>query len=73
MECSPPGSSVHGILQARTQERQSFPSAGDLPGPVTESRSSALQTDSLPSEPPGKPNLIKMQMGKFLSSVPHLF
>ena len=32
-----------------------FPSPGDLPDPGTESMSPALQADSLPSEPPGKP------------------
>ena len=32
-----------------------FPSPGDLPDPVTEPRSPALQADSLRSEPPGKP------------------
>ena len=32
-----------------------FPSPGDLPDPGIEPRSSALQADSLPSEPPGKP------------------
>ena len=31
--CSPPGSSVHGILQERMLERLPFPSPGDLPGP----------------------------------------
>jgi len=30
------------------------PPPGDLPNPETESRSPALQVDSLPSEPPGK-------------------
>ena len=30
-----------------------FPSPGDLPDPGIEPRSSALQADSLPSEPPG--------------------
>ena len=33
-----------------------FPSPGDLPDPGTEPRSPALQVDSLPSEPPGRPN-----------------
>ena len=33
-----------------------FPSPGDLPNPGIEPRSSALQVDSLPSEPPGKPH-----------------
>ena len=32
-----------------------FPSPGDLPYPGIEPGSPALQTDSLPSEPPGKP------------------
>ena len=34
-----------------------FPSPGDLPNPGTESRSPALQADSLPAEPQGKPNI----------------
>ena len=33
-----------------------FPSAGDLPGPGIKPKSPALQVDSLPSEPPGKPS-----------------
>ena len=33
----------------------SFPSLGDLPDPGMEPGSPALQADSLPSEPPGKP------------------
>ena len=32
-----------------------FPSPGDLPEPGIKPGSPALQTDSLPSEPPGKP------------------
>ena len=32
-----------------------FPSPGDLPSPDIETGSPALQADSLPSEPPGKP------------------
>ena len=32
-----------------------FPSPGDLPDPGIEPRTSALQADSLSSEPPGKP------------------
>ena len=33
-----------------------FPSPGDLPNSVIEPGSPALQADSLPSEPPGKPS-----------------
>ena len=36
-----------------------FPSSGDLSDPEIEPMSPALQADSLPSEPPGKPLLIK--------------
>ena len=34
-----------------------FPSPGDLPDPGIKPRSPALQADTLPSEPPGKPVL----------------
>ena len=34
---------------------QPFPSPGDLPNPGNEPRSPALRTDSLPTEPQGKP------------------
>ena len=35
MDCSPPGSSVHGILQARILEWVTMPPPGDLPNPGT--------------------------------------
>ena len=38
-----------------------FPSPGDLPDPGTESRSPALQADTLLSELPGKPKVSKSQ------------
>ena len=44
---SPPGSSVHGILQARTLEWVACPPPGDLPNPETEPRSPVLQVHSL--------------------------
>ena len=55
IDSSPPGSFVHVILQARILSGLSFPSSGDLPNPGIKPRSPALQTDSSPSEPPGKP------------------
>ena len=55
MDCSPPGFSVHVILQARILEWVAVPISGDLLSPEIESRSPALQADSLPSEPPAKP------------------
>ena len=57
MDCSPPGSSDHGILQARILEWVAFPSPGDLPDPGMEPGSPPLQTDSSPSEPPGQPKI----------------
>ena len=56
MDCSPAGSSVHGVLQARIL-LLSFPSPEHLPNPVIEPRSPALQAFSLPSELPGKPRI----------------
>ena len=54
VDYSLPGSSFHGTFQARVPEWVAI-SPGDLPNPGIEPRSSTLQTDTLPSEPPGKP------------------
>ena len=43
------------FLQQEYKSGLPFPPPGDLPNPRTEHRSSALQVDSSPSEPPGKP------------------
>ena len=56
MDRSPPGSSVHGLLQARILEWFPIPFPGDLPDPGIELGSLTLQANSLLSEPPGKPN-----------------
>ena len=55
MDCSLPGSSVHGTLQARVLKWVAIPFPGNLPNPGIEPRSPALQADSLPSELSGKP------------------
>ena len=55
MDCGPPGSSVHGILQIRTLDGLPFPSPGDLSYPGIEPLSPALQADSFLLEPSGKP------------------
>ena len=52
MDCSLPGSSVCGILQARILEWVAIPFSKDLSDPRIKTRSPALQADSLPSEPP---------------------
>ena len=53
MDCSLPGSSVHGILQARMVQWVATPFSRRYPDPGIEPMSLALQADSLPSEPPG--------------------
>ena len=58
MDCSPSGSSVHGISQARILEWVAVPSSRDLPHPGIEPASpasNALKADSLPTELSGKP------------------
>ena len=55
MDCSPPGSSVHEFSRQEYWSELPFPSPGDRPNPGIESGSPALQADTLPSEPPGKP------------------
>ena len=56
MDRSPPGSSDHEFSRQEYWSGLPFPSPGDLPDPGIESRSSALQADYLPTEPPGKPH-----------------
>ena len=56
MDCSPPGSSVHGISQAQEYwSRLPFPSPGDLPNPGIKPLSPALSRGFLTPESPGKP------------------
>ena len=55
MDCSPPDSSVHGILQAKILEWVAMPSLRGSSQPRIEPMSPPLQADSLLSEPPGKP------------------
>jgi len=61
-ECSPPDSSVHGILQARMLELDAISSPRGS-SPLTQGSNPGLlrflhwQTDSLPLAPPGKPLL----------------
>ena len=57
IDCSPPGSSVYGILQAGILEWVAMPSFRGSSPPRVEPRSPTLQVDSLPAELPGKPIL----------------
>ena len=56
MDCSPQGSSVHGILQARILEWVTISFSLGSSGLRDQIWSPTLQVDSLLSEPPGKSN-----------------
>jgi len=62
--CSLPGSSVHGILQAKILEWVAI-SSGNLPDPGIKTWSPAFQGDSLPFEPPGKPTNLQLGQPKW--------
>ena len=67
MDCSPPGSSVHGILQARILEWVDIPFSrgSSVPDPGIEPGSPTLQADSLPSETQRKPFLLIKKNQKY--------
>ena len=56
VDCSPPGSSVHGVSRQQYWGGLPCPPPGDLPDPGTEPGSAALQADSLPLALPGEPH-----------------
>ena len=80
MDCSLPGSSVHGISQAKYWSRLPFLTPGDLPDPGMEPTSPALVGRFFTTEPPGKPlgpyalgkNAFLKQVGVNLRSVRNL-
>jgi len=74
MDYSPPGSSVHGILQARLLEWLPFPSPGDLPDPGIEPVFPALAGGFFTTEPPGKPKVLinSVQFSSVAQSCPTL-
>ena len=55
MDCSPPGSSLHLDSSGKNTGVGFHTTPGDLLNPGIEARPQALQVDSLPFEPPGKP------------------
>ena len=55
MDCSPPGSSVHGLLQARILEGVAISFPGDLSAPGIKSASSPLAGRFFTAEPLWKP------------------
>ena len=54
MDCSPPGSSDHGILQVRILEWVAMPSSRGSSQPRDQTQVSSIARDSLPAEPPWK-------------------
>ena len=58
MDCSPPGSSSHGISQARTSEWFAISSAGDLPEAEIKPESPKWGEGFFTTAPPGKPMLL---------------
>ena len=68
----------HGLSMGFSRQeywsRLPCPSPGDLPNPGIEPRSPTLQVDSLPSKPPGKPDIYywelqKNQLGSYLIAI----
>ena len=60
INCSPPGSFVHGILQARILEWATIPFSRESSRPRDQTQVSRTSADSLPSEPPGKTRVPEM-------------
>jgi len=58
MDCSAPGSSIHGIFQARVLEWVTISFSRISSWPRYQSRSPATQADVLPSEPPRERHLL---------------
>ena len=69
MDCSLPGSSIHGILQARVLKWVALSFSRGSSYPRIEPGSSALQEDSLPAEPPGKPSTSLVFLNKAASHI----
>ena len=55
MDCSPPGSSVHGILQARILERVAISFSRGSSGPRDQTRISCIAGVFFTAVPPGEP------------------
>ena len=66
VDCSPPGSSVHGILQARILEWVAISFSRGSSRPRDRTQVSGIAGRSLTSEPPGKPK-IQLGWGQILS------
>ena len=72
MDCSPPGSFVHGIFQARLLEWIAIPFSRGFSWCRIRLESPALQADSLPLSHQGSPCLLYAAAAKSLRSCPTL-
>ena len=70
MHCTPPGSSVHGIFQARGWSGLPFPPPGDLPHPGMEP-ASCIAGRCFTAEPLGRP--IHSLTHSLISTFYHMF
>ena len=68
-DCSPPGSPVHAILQARILEWVAILFSRVPSWPRDQTQFSALQVDSLPSQSPEKPNVNAMCVYHFFLAI----
>ena len=73
MDCRPPGSSVHGISQARINwSGLPFPSPGHLPNPGIKPVFPALASVFFTAQPPGKPaNYLRNANQNYSELSPH--
>ena len=65
---SPPGSSVHGSLQARLLEWVAIPFSRGIFPSRDQTWSPTLEADTLPSEPQGKPLYMFNTLGIYYSA-----
>ena len=66
---NPKDYTAHGILQARILKWVAFPFSSDPPNPGIKPRSPALQADSLPAEPQGKPGVMVFKIQWDIDSI----
>ena len=69
MDCSPPGFSVHGIMQARILEWVAMPSSRGSSQPRDWTWVFCIAGEFLTAEPPGKPQSVLYLYLKYLHTV----
>ena len=72
MDCSPPGSSVHGILQARILEWVAIPFSRGSSQPRDRTHVSCIAGRFFTAEPPGKTHITELLLLLLLSRFSHV-